>query len=156
MKVSDDEIFNCGVCQSCFIKLNELDEHLSMANKIQEDLTQLYEERNMSLAIKTEIKDEDHLFESIIANEPYEEVKDDQSEFDVYDDDDLTTEIRVKRPYRRKKNLDEGLIVVNLDGVKIYQCDVCKKLCKDRYKLKAHRGIHTTERRICCNECGAL
>lgn len=53
-----------------------------------------------------------------------------------------------KRSYRRKKNLDEGLIVVEVDGAKIYQCEVCKKLCKNRYKLKTHREIHTTERTV--------
>jgi uncharacterized Zn-finger protein len=31
-----------------------------------------------------------------------------------------------------------------------------QKLCKDRYKLKTHREIHTTERTVCCNECGAM
>lgn len=61
-----------------------------------------------------------------------------------------------KRSYKRKKNLDEGLIVVEVDGEKIYQCEICKKLCKDRYKLKTHREIHTSTRNVCCTECGAM
>ena len=31
-----------------------------------------------------------------------------------------------RRTYKRKKNLDDGLTVVEVDGVKIYQCDICK------------------------------
>lgn len=31
-----------------------------------------------------------------------------------------------KRSYKRKKNLDEGLVVVEVDGEKIYQCEICK------------------------------
>lgn len=61
-----------------------------------------------------------------------------------------------KRSYRRRKDLDEGLIVVEVDGQKIYQCDICKKVCKDRYKLRTHREIHTSTRDVCCNECGAM
>lgn len=129
-----------------------------MANKIQEELTQLYEETCSEFVNHDTIEEEDcnTLMETIITSDIEDEhdLKEEilyENVEDVFDDEN-----RVKRQYRRKKNLDEGLIVGEVDGMKIYQCDVCKKWCKDRYKLKAHRAIHTTERSICCNECGSL
>lgn len=147
-----------------------------LANKIQEELTQLYEKssdlinfENINKTTEKKINGStipEVIMEDFITdNSDIDETQQDEEQSDELDnigdidddDDDLyLKESRVKRQYRRKKNLDEGLTVVEVDGVKIYQCEICKKLCKDRYKLKAHKAIHTTERRICCNECGSL
>lgn len=166
--MSDDAIVNSGVCQNCFIKFNEFDEHQTLAYKIQNDLLLLYEV-NLSMDVdkKLHIKREDDIegygiVEVMLEND--DEPSDDET-FETLPT--IKTPKRSKSPrrdsswdekrrYKRKKNLDEGLTVVEVDGEKIYQCDICKKLCKDRYKLKTHREIHTTERTVCCNECGAM
>lgn len=162
VKLTEEEIYNGGICQCCFIKFNEFDEHATLASKIQNEITEIYEscaslEYMVKLEDENDVKDDQlDISEVIIENSL------DCNEISEYEQDDQydaiadTSDSKVKRQYRRKKNLDEGLIVVEVDGVKIYQCEICQKLCKDRYKLKAHREIHTTERRICCNECGAM
>lgn len=170
-KLSDDAIFNAGICQNCFIKFNEYDEHLQIASRIQGDLMQLYENfQDTSEDVKLDVKRELEM-----AGYGIVEVMLDNDDVDVeYNVSDGSLDVlnkskrspkKIKSPrrlelekraYRRKKNLDEGLTVVEVDGVKIYQCEVCKKLCKDRYKLRTHREIHTTERTVCCNECGAM
>lgn len=171
--MSDEVIHSSGICQNCFIKFNEFDEHQSISLRIQNELILLYETSlitNTSSDFKLNIKLEDDSDDYGIV-----EVMLESNAHEIYQESDYyrkfmkrsrkqkevpssltSSETGEKRLYKRKKNLDEGLIVVEVDGQKIYQCDVCKKLCKDRYKLKIHREIHTTERTICCNECGAL
>jgi hypothetical protein len=173
VKLTDDEIYNGGVCQNCFIKFNEFDEHSTLASRIQNEIMLLYETSSdieyypqkidtddvkiLKIVKKEELED---ISEVIIEGEGNEDIVSDYEQDELADINTSTEatlhEKNSKRKYKRKKNLDEGLIVVEVDGVKIYQCEICQKLCKDRYKLKAHREIHTTERRICCNECGAM
>lgn len=165
-------ISNSGVCQNCFIKFNEFDEHQSIAFKIQQELLLLYETSlSNDMDFKPNIKREHEISDYGIV-EVMLENDDDQSDvseiFNKYSPlkspmhsaslkmSSRSFDRSEKRSYKRKKNLDEGLTVVEVDGQKIYQCDICKKLCKDRYKLKTHREIHTTERTVCCNECGAM
>lgn len=161
-KLSDDAIFNAGICQNCFIKFNEFDEHQSIAQRIQSEILTLYESSlSMEVEMKLEIKREVDIGEYGIVEVMLED--DDEN---LSDGSDMLSKLKSsrnlkqrgveKRSYRRKKNLDEGLTVVEVDGEKIYQCDVCKKLCKDRYKLKTHREIHTSVRSVCCTECGAM
>lgn len=167
-KMSDEIICNSGVCQNCFIKFNEFDEHQSIAQRIQQELLLLYD-MNLSMNdvdLKLNIKREsDYSVVEVMLDD--DNISTDQGS-DIFNH--FTQPLRTprqhkspkscdkseKRSYKRKKNLDEGLTVVEVDGEKIYQCEICKKLCKDRYKLKTHREIHTTERTVCCNECGAM
>jgi hypothetical protein len=148
-------ILNSGICQNCFIKFNEFDEYQMMAKRIETEILQMFEnsselEVEQKIDVKKENEEETDDFEIV------EVMLDDDAEINDYfqlPDQHGKSE---KRSYKRKKNLDEGLVVVEVDGQKIYQCDICKKLCKDRYKLKTHREIHTTERKICCTVCGAM
>lgn len=174
-KLDHDVVFSSGICQNCFIKFHEFDEHQTAANKIAIELLQLYEKtapvRDIKLEIKREIDDDEYgIVEVMLDGADVGELSDDSD--DIFKSakspksskkpKPLREKLRAalenneKRAYKRKKNLDEGLIVVEVDGEKIYQCDVCQKLCRDRYKLKTHREIHTTERTVCCNECGAM
>lgn len=170
--MSSEMIRNSGVCQNCFIKFNEFDEHQSIALKIQQELLLLYEASlSMDMDLKPNIKREPDIGDYDIVEvmlENDDELSEGSDVFEKYShlkspkqSNSLKMSSRSfdraeKRSYKRKKNLDEGLTVVEVDGHKIYQCEICKKLCKDRYKLKTHREIHTTERTICCNECGAM
>lgn len=63
--VSEDIASNGGICQNCFIKFNEYDEHISKAEAIQMDLTQL-------LLDVRDVDDEDKFIE--FKSEPGEEV----------------------------------------------------------------------------------
>lgn len=65
-------------------------------------------------------------------------------------------EYLTKRFRERIRNPDKGLIVVEMDGEKLYQCEVCKKLYKNRSVLVTHRKIHSSTRDVCCTECGAM
>lgn len=171
-KMSNEMISNSGVCQNCFIKFNEFDEHQTIAIKIQQELLLLYEtslamgDMDMKLN-ELNIKREPEIDYGIVevmlehdegqsdGSDVYSHMKS-PKQFNSLKMSSRSFDRSEKRSYKRKKNLDEGLTVVEVDGQKIYQCDICKKLCKDRYKLKTHREIHTTERTICCNECGAM
>ncbi|CRL07779.1 CLUMA_CG020733, isoform A [Clunio marinus] len=174
-KLSDDILYNSGICQNCFIKFNEYDEHFTMATRIQNELLLLFDScwsENCNIDIKSDIKIEEddaskfRLAEVMLENNDDDEISSEGT--DVLNQNNKrsrkpfqpflpkSSEKGDKRTYKRKKNLDEGLTVVEIDGQKIYQCDVCRKLFKDRYKLKTHREIHTTERTVCCTECGAM
>jgi hypothetical protein len=129
-KLSDDVVFDAGICQNCFIKFNEHDEHLSISNRIQKEIVSLYMysssslEADMKLDIKREI-DSDYGIVEVMLDD------------DVSDASDIFTKTKFvkrspkksksprassnyenneKRSYKRKKNLDEGLIVVEVDG----------------------------------------
>lgn len=169
--MSDEIITSSGVCQNCFIKFNEFDEHQSIAFKIQQELLFFYERSlTMDINMKLNIKREPELCDIVEVMLDNENELSDGSDICKYNKysplgssknsfqqiSSRSYNATRKRSYKRKKNLDEGLTVVEVDGHKIYQCEICKKLCKDRYKLKTHREIHTTERTVCCNECGAM
>jgi hypothetical protein len=135
LKLSDDAIYNAGVCQNCFIKFNDYDEHLSQAQQIESELLQLYEasltvDIDMKLEIMEIKKEEDYNEEFDIVEVMLEDDEAEVSEsYDIFkkpakrSKSPRSTE---KRSYKRKKNLDEGLVVVEVDGQKIYQCEICK------------------------------
>lgn len=64
----------------------------------------------------------------------------------------LPPRVRNKKPSSSKSgraDLDAGLVIKYIDGVKFYQCDVCgKDNFLQRRKMKQHRLIHTTERNV--------
>lgn len=43
--ISEDVVAESGVCQNCFIKFNEYDEHLTLAEQIQADLLELMDNK---------------------------------------------------------------------------------------------------------------
>lgn len=172
---------NAGVCQNCFIKFNEYDEHFTIAEQIQNELTALFHENEASSNAPRDNKSNIKLEE--FGN--YDDAIDVMPEFcEIYLEDPIKKKLKgieqfvsiiptsttssavVKQkpkidtarklsPRAPKRDRDEGFIVVYVDGEKRYQCDICSRLKKDRHKLKAHRQIHTNERNIMCQECGA-
>lgn len=163
--MSEEIVNESGICQNCFIKFNEYDEHQSLANQIQDDILNLIESKLLSIEGDQRIKEEhedtadaidyepfegDEIFvtEGDEENETYEALESDYH-FEVVVDD---TKENVKKNIRQVKNEDSGeFIVLELDNnQRVYQCDICNKTCKDKSKLKSHREIHNSERNVIC------
>lgn len=167
LKIPDTVLEHCGICQNCFIKFNEYDEHQTMARQIQEELTMLYRRETAELFVeekadvKMELEDCYYAFEENVEvideyNQPIEEVS-------------YVEDIKPKVPTRtpgvkaqRRSNdssrvdKDAGLIAVMINGVKHYKCDFCGKTdFTSRSRIKTHRLIHTSERNFMCQECGS-
>lgn len=168
-----DIIETAGVCQNCFIKFNEIDEHQMIADKIQLELVSLFNSNSATVSdVKVETTNDESIkmenqVESYEVEEIIEEYFVDNEILVSQDDFNNSTNVASsssssglyrggKRIYNRRKDPDEGLTMVMINGEKLYQCDICKRVCKDRYKLRNHRETHQTERSICCNECGAM
>lgn len=96
----------------------------------------LYESVSELEDIKPDIKQENDvafgIVEVMVEND--EEIS--QEDSDIFRNITKTRSAQLRnferRSYKRKKNLDEGLTVVEVDGQKIYQCEICKKLCKGK------------------------
>lgn len=161
INLSNDLIESAGVCQNCFIKFNEIDEHQAIIEKIQQELLVLFTATQSNIQdTKTEFKslEDDIQFTEVYENGEEILTEEEYLTSDLKNEDgsDVIERVKRKRGPRKKKNLDEGLIMVEVDGQKYYQCELCKKVFKDRYKLKTHKETHNEDRNICCNECGAM
>jgi 5-methylcytosine-specific restriction endonuclease McrA len=173
-KIDEAVLENAGICQNCFIKFNEYDEHQTMANQIQIELMGMYRKEIASFVdVKQEIKVEDEDFYYAGFGETIVEVTDDiyPEEFRRVAPKKKTTSMRpkavkaetsstVKYPKAKssyvKKEKDAGLLVSIVDGVKLYSCEYCgKKGFTSRSRLKTHKLIHTDERNYMCQSCGA-
>ena len=143
LKLPDDIVETAGICQNCFIKFNEIDEYEVKAQTLQQDLIQLFNSKAVKSEKETEFLAEiDEVTEIFVGDE------------EIVVGEEVFEE-RKKRSYRKKKNPDEGLLVIESGGEKFYQCDVCFKFYKDRYKLKNHKNTHGEERNFGCAICGA-
>lgn len=165
---------NAGICQNCFIKFNEYDEHQALAKQIQEELLLMYRQSVDSLyEIKQEIKNEvdynysmDETVVELIEPEflhfarPFIKKTSIHSTPAIVKVTSLANKIRSslnpRRPTYVKKDKDAGLIICMINGVKHYQCEFCgKKDFTSRSRLKTHMQIHTNERNFMCQSCGA-
>ena len=177
--LSDDIINESGVCQNCFIKFNEYDEHLTKAEQIQNELIGLMDNKLYGLEevqesiIKQEeldIEDAEEIdTENSIEYAPYE--TETEEIFVTNNEGYLATESNPKNFYfgisnedvkENKKLTGETLVksratrktleypVVLMDNQKMYQCDICSRAFKEKSKLRTHREIHTTERNVFC------
>ncbi|KAG5680922.1 hypothetical protein PVAND_010398 [Polypedilum vanderplanki] len=181
--LSEEVITDCGICQNCLIKFNEYDELIMKAEAIQLDIVQLLENKVLAIdntkinGTKTEIEDDDDpieyepLDEIYFQEETAEEITEEQFEEEIIDPTDLQFQMEVVVD-DTKENLteivrhnqsvktssviknEEGYLIVELDNQRVYQCDICSKICKDKTKLKLHREIHTNLRNVICQQCG--
>lgn len=174
-KIPEAVINDAGICQNCFIKFNEYDEHLSIANQIQIELMTMFNTNNT--AIETVAAFVDIKQEVKVEKEDFYFGIDENSIVEVVDDDVFAKDAKKKtsaktskpvitavmsgayRPQRDvgnrstfvKKDKDAGLIVRMVDGIKHYQCEFCgKKDFTSRSRLKTHMQIHTNERNYMC------
>lgn len=173
-KIPDTILENSGICQNCFIKFNEYDEHQTLARQIQEELTLLYRRETPDYIdekpeVKIELEDCYYAFEENVEVVEYSQsILETQEQVQIcYDEpDDVKPKTSSKAPpvvkTQRKSNesnradKDAGLIVVMINGVKHYKCEFCgKKDFTSRSRIKTHRLIHTSERNFMCQECGS-
>lgn len=164
--MSKDSMECSGVCQNCFIKFNEYDEYVSAANRIQNDLVGLFE----ATFIKTEeieeekIVEEEDIYLKTMDGTEYTYVEAEEVRFESETPDFKITAVETVETKKKPSNLikkgvskvdkDEGLLYYIVDGVKVYECDICgKKDFQSRSRLKTHRKIHTDERNFICGTC---
>lgn len=182
-----DEIINeAGVCQTCFLRFNEYDEHLRNAEQIQQELLALMDSKQTSpeeeylddhsrVESITVVKEEEELSTDAIEYEPYDaqdepylqhedEVElvegtvietlgeDCQFEMIVVDDTKENKQKKSSMFTKSKLKVDQPdfQIIETEDHQKMYQCDICSKMFKDKSKLRSHREIHTDERNVIC------
>lgn len=165
---------DAGICQNCFIKFNEYDEHRSIADQIQADLIALFEASSEPAEMKHEIKleagvfeEESLLYETVedVQREPTDEmfvsghgedVETDSGHVIVEYDwlehktDTSNANVNISKSRTSKSNETFGTVIQLDDNQKVYQCEICMRTFKEKSKLKSHREIHTTERNVVC------
>lgn len=172
--LSDEIINDSGVCQNCFIRFNEYDEHQTIANQIQTEVIGLMDNKLVSVdeedqkikveehedstdAIEYEPFEADEMF--VTGDEEGEEVGQDEEIIEAIEEDyhyeivvdDTKENIKKERTMPVKLDENNEFIIIELDNnQRVYQCDICFKTCKDRSKLRTHREIHTEERNVIC------
>ena len=156
---------DAGICQNCFIKFNDYTEHLSLANQIQNELIEIFENAQAQEIKLEQTSEQTDYYEEEnqeLTNEMYEEEPDEVIsdpnivEYDWSDSNSkhFFSEVRSKEE-KETLNHSEGYTVIKAeDESKLYQCDICRRAFKERSKLKTHREIHTTERNVVCPICG--
>lgn len=144
LKLPPDVIESAAVCQHCFTKFNEIDEHQTIVDKLQNDLFQLYNGL-ISIEPTTDIKQEgfndtNDFEEHIIEDESFKKP--------------LTNESKDCKP--RIYRCDEGqpYTVIMIDGKRNFQCHICNKMLARR--PKEHIAMHSDEKNFKCDDCGAL
>lgn len=173
-----------AVCQNCFIKLNELDEHQVIADRIKIDLFNVYNYTHRLHFPEVKVK-----LETVETSSEPDQYEDDLEEnFIDMGDADSNPEIdyvQVERiiskkmarkqeeddeedfeevPKKKKRGPrpkgsnrgDDNIITHVINGMTHYQCKICSRTVKKRAQIKQHIQIHTTERNICCQECGMM
>lgn len=146
-----------------------------LAEQIQIEIVALFEEscnEPVQEPIKQEYEDLDHgLDSSIEAYETYEEeapVEFGKLELDQVEErtDSIQTityewvkkaeeslptfqKPRVSRS-RQNRTAEISFIEEGADNQKMYQCELCLRVFKEKSKLKYHRQIHTSERNVVC------
>lgn len=172
--LGEEIVQESGVCQNCFIKFNEYDEHQTLAETIQLELVALMD--NKIIALDEETPEENLIKKEVIEEvsidpidyEPYESEEmfmpnDDQEEqeveaihedyghYEIIVDDTKENVKMLSRNLLAKSRASGEYIVLDMDGnQKAYQCDICFKAFKDKSKLRTHREIHTDKRNVIC------
>lgn len=175
----EEILHESGVCQNCFIKFNEYDEHQTLADSIATDLVDLMDNKLIAFeeeveqqaqTVKEEIvsQDEELEFEHYDGEETFtaedvEEMADEVVEnFEEEPEGDFQYEIIVHESKENTKpkvtsatkaikgEHEQFIILETENNQKLFQCDICFKTFKDRSKLRTHREIHTDQRNVIC------
>lgn len=153
------------VCQNCFIKLNELDEHQVIADRIKIDLLNIYNYTHKlhfpDVKVKIEEPEIDH-FDDDVEENFIDMGSPDSPDIDyVQIERIVNNKLSKKRidmdPPKKKRgprpkgpSKEENIITHVINGMTHYQCKICNRTVKKRAQIKQHIQIHTTERNICC------
>lgn len=167
-----------GICQNCFIRFNEYDEHQTLADHIKNDLIALFEsgsensdrkpaekvieDEEISYEIQEEdagIQEEEIFFPKKIGEDNLE-VADEQfiDSFSWTDPKDPNVDDKIPelsqitevKTQRSKAGRPSEVSSFSKNDMKLFECSICLRLFKEKSKLKAHREIHTTERNVIC------
>lgn len=163
-----------GICQNCFVKINDFDEHQTIASHIRAELTALFTNSSDPIDVKFNVKSEQYEYQESIyeeveetQNEPivddmFDEPSEEQDvngddfnvvEYDWTESEDVQCNVTARDwPYLKPKPSKSKPKTTDAD--KQWQCEVCLRYFKEKSKLKSHREIHTNERNIICPVCG--
>lgn len=180
---SDDLLHEAGVCQNCYIKLNEYDEHSTLAEQIQLELISIMDRATANVIEEVDANDHikceeiedvgvveevdydgmeqeyEEIFSGSADAEEVEETLVGDYHYEIVVDDTKENLKREGKPtvYKsvaRPRSKDNDFVVLDVGNQKFYQCDICFKQFKDKSKLRTHKEIHTDERNVICPECG--
>lgn len=166
-----------SICQNCFVKLNELDEHQVIADRIKLDLLNAYNYTHRlnfpdvkvkieTLETSTELDDQ---FDDDVEENFIDMGSPESPEIDYVEVERIMNKKNLKREFdeiqkpRKKRgprpkygSREENIITHVINGMTHYQCRICNRTVKKRAQIKQHIQIHTSERNICCQECGMM
>lgn len=131
------------------MKVNQYDEHQTLANQIQQDLITLFRiaHKSSEVCIKSEIKEED--FDTLIDCDGSvavdQEISDDRTKEEAIETTDVPSRSRLPQNSLHCGNsFDFG-------GVSYYQCEHCGKTYRSKEGLRIHESMHTKERNHQCD-----
>lgn len=166
-KISEEVLEVAGICQNCFIKFNEYDEHQTIADQMQLELTELYKREPIDYS-EVKVEPEEYFFHFEDDNVEVVDMPDEvvlipqqispPEGFMKMEKEEKFMKPLIVKPVRKicegRVDRDEGLTIVMIDGVKHYKCEFCgKDDFTSRSRIKTHRQIHTSERKYICQVC---
>lgn len=136
INMTEEAIDEAGICQTCFLKFNEYDDHMLQAEKIQEALMTLFKASNTALKLK---------FVDVATEESSE--KSDWLEQQQQSEEE---ELNLKVSTHNQTKNEEGFRVLEINNRRAYQCELCLRVFKQEKKLKSHRQAHASGRSFNC------
>lgn len=189
-KITENILRKAVICRACVDKLNEYDEHQTIANLIREELSRKHRNQDIPspfVSIKVEIEQPPDIFLdehkeivqvkleenvtpyemctplqdfSMVTNEYLDNEPASSNPIDVMKDcqDKLLSKIaanKKRRKYTSRQFVKDedlsGCQIHEIDGVKHYQCEVCKKVMQRKADFIIHLHSHRTERNFICD-----
>lgn len=155
--LAEEILHESGLCQNCFIKFNEYDEHQSIADQIQLELVSLMDSKfvvdpiqmvkdestdETIEAIEYENYDNEEIFtndediledvESEVNQGEVDEALEEDFHFEIIVDDSKEDSKNFAQPSSkpRSQSQERDIATVYIGNQKFYQCDICLKTFK--------------------------
>jgi hypothetical protein len=188
-KITENVLKRAVICVGCVTKIDNYDEHSTIANLIRDELRRKHRNETESHFASIKLEDDEppalffdehkEIVEVKIEVRSYEDnalspangfpTSDDFFDYgqpesskkskvvkdqlgDIFKDHPKVS--RTPRKTSRKTPDDEsmsGYQIHEIDGVKHYQCEVCKKVMQRKADFKIHLHSHGTERNFICD-----